>query len=196
MFALLALASLASGCGGANAGRQYVPATSSVTNPLVRWGAISLPACSSKTYYAPGRFTLLTALGTFTGNSFSGSGMSLWATVYFAKGRNRLPIIQLPNIKTPYTAYYGTFKLNNGTLGCFYLAKVHYKGVSFDGASAAVPNVRNYGTGSPVAEGPLVISVGGIGAKSGSGTVTLKAASGGKVVASGTVKINGSRTVK
>ncbi|HEY1881491.1 MAG TPA: hypothetical protein VGG51_00430 [Candidatus Cybelea sp.] len=190
------MALLAGGCNGGVPSHSYVPAASTFGNPLVRWAGVSLPPCRAHYYHAPGKFTIFSALGTFVGNSFAESAVSIWANFSFRKGRKHLPVIQLPSIKAPYTVYYGTYKLGNGMAGCFYLPKVHYQGVSFDGAAAAVPNLHEYGKATPLAEGPLLISVKGIGAKTGSGTVTLKSASGGRVVNTGTVHIEGSKDVK
>ncbi|HLY02187.1 MAG TPA: hypothetical protein VKR56_06775 [Candidatus Cybelea sp.] len=192
--AVLLLAALGAGCSG-GATHSVVPPASSAQTFAIRGGTVSLPACNTQRYGAPGKFTVFTALGTFTGASFAGSGLSLWATVSIGKGRKNIPIIHLPNVKAPYTVYYGTYKLNDGLVGCFYLAKIRETGISFDGAAAAVPNVHDYGNATPAAEGPLVISVSGIAAKGGSGTITLKAASGGKVAYTGTVHISGSKYV-
>jgi hypothetical protein len=189
------LAALGVGCSGSTATHSVVPPAPSTQTLTIRWGAVSLPACETQHYVAPGKFAVFTALGNFTGTSFASSGVSLWASLSLGKGRKNIPIIHLPNIKTPYTVYYGTYKLSNGLAGCFYLAKARETGISFDGVAAAVPNVHNYGNVTPAAEGPLTISVSGIGAKGGSGTVTLKAASGGRVVDTGTVHISGSKYV-
>jgi hypothetical protein len=183
-------------CTAGTSNRLYVPSTSLTPSySLIRSNANPLPACTTQSYGAPGKYKVLTALGTFSGNSFSGSGLSLWASVSVKPGREDIPIIKLPYIKTPYTVYYGTYKLS-GLVGCFYLAKVSYPGVSFDGVAAAVPNVKKFSKPTPTAEGPLAIAITGISAKSGTGTLTLKDAASGKILDSGTVSIHGSKTVK
>jgi hypothetical protein len=194
--AAIAAVTLATACNGSTSSHSYVPLTSPAErNPLIRWGANPLPRCLTKYYSAPGKFTILTAVGAFSGSSFSSSGVSLWANIYVPKGKNQIPIIHLPNIKTEYTVYYGTYSLRDGLIGCFYLAKVSYQGISFDGLSAAVPNVNHFGKARWLAEGPLVIAIKGISARAGSGTLTLKNASGG-IIGTGTIKIKGSKIVK
>jgi hypothetical protein len=117
----------------------------------------------------------------------------LWTNLSLAKGRKEIPIIRLPRIRNQYTVYYGTYKLSNGLVGCFYLAKIKYQGVSFDGVAAAAPRVYDFGVkATPVAEGPVAIAIKGISAKSGSGTLSLKDASTGKIVDTGTVRIENS----
>lgn len=193
---IAAAVALFAACTAGTSNRLYVPSASlAPSHSLVRWSASPLPACTTQSYGAPGKYKVLTALGTFSGNSFSGSGLSLWASISVRPGREDIPIIKLPYIKTPYTVYYGTYKLS-GLVGCFYLAKVSYQGVSFNGVAAAVPNVKKFGKPTPTAEGPLDIVIKGISAKAGSGTVTLKVAATGKTLDTGTVSIHGSKTVQ
>lgn len=191
---------LVAGCGGG--GRQsqsYVPGTSSFGN--FSWTfhnnlrpATPLPPCSAKAYKPPGKFTVIAALGEFSGSSFADAGLSLWGTFTLPKGRSELPSMA-PNLGTKYTLYYGTYKLNGGAQGCFYLAKVVYSGVSFDGLAAGWPKVSKYGYATPDAQGPLAISLKGVGGKGASGTMTLKSPAG-KTVATGTVAIEGSKVIK
>jgi len=190
---------LVTGCGENHPAQSFVPGTSSFGN--FSWTfhksigpATALPPCSAKTYKPPGKFTVLAALGEFSGSSFSGAGLSLWGTFTATKGFNNPPNMA-PNFGTKYTIYYGTFKLNSGVQGCIYVAKVTYMGVSFDGAVGAWQNVRGYGTATPSAEGPLAISLKSLSPKGGSGTLTLKDP-GGKTIATGTVSIKGSKVIK
>ncbi|HEY6325213.1 MAG TPA: hypothetical protein VIW73_01680 [Candidatus Cybelea sp.] len=137
---------------------------------------------------------MLAALGEFSGSQFSGLGLSLWGTFTVPRGRHQPPSIA-PNLGTAYTLYYGIYKLSGGAQGCFYLAKVSLQGVSFDGAVGAWPNVHGYGKAQPDSEGPLAISLKGLSAKGGSGTLTLKGP-GGKTIATGTVSIKGSKIIR
>jgi hypothetical protein len=179
--------------------QSYTPSTfsSGKQSSLFRRHAtpdVTLPPCSTKAYFAPGTFTVLTALGSFDGGNFTGSGLSLWANLKAPKGVNQLPY-KAPNLGVPYTIYYGTYKLSGGMIGCFFLAKINYQGISFDGAVAAWPNVYSYGIAKPSAEGPLAITVKGISPKAGSGTLTLKDPSG-ETIETGTVSIKGSKHIK
>jgi hypothetical protein len=191
-------ASLLAACSGSRSTQSLVPGTSSFGNFSWSGGGIhpapAFPPCSAKSYQAPGKFTVLAALGAFSGNSFSGSGLSLWGTFTVPKGRSQLPN-RAPNLHTQYTIYYGTYKVGGGFVGCFYLAKINYKGVSFNGAAAAWPNLHNYGNATSDAEGPLAISIKNISGKGGSGTLTLKDPSG-KTVSTGSVTIKGSVVIK
>lgn len=155
---------------------------------------VSLPPCSAKAYFAPGTFTVLAALGTFSSSNFAGSGLSLWANLKVPKGVNQLPY-KAPDLGVPYTIYYGTYKLSRGSVGCFFLARVNYEGVSFNGAAFAWPNVYSYGLAKPKAEGPLVVAVKGISSKGGSGSLILKDPSG-KTTETGSVTIKGSKYIK
>lgn len=196
--AVATAASLLAGCNGSRSTQSLVPGTSSFED--LSWSrggvrpAAAFPPCSAKSYQAPGKFTVLAALGAFSGSSFSGSGLSLWGTFTVPKGYNKLPT-SAPNLHTQYTIYYGTYKLSSGFVGCFYLAKINYKGVSFDGAVAAWPNLHSYGTATSDEEGPLAISVKGISGKAGSGTLTLEDPAG-KTVATGSVSIKGSQVIR
>jgi hypothetical protein len=191
---------LFAGCGGgARQSQSFVPGTSSFGN--FSWtfhngvrSATPFPPCSAKASRVPGKYTVLAALGEFSGNSFAGSGLSLWGTLTLPRGRSELPSMA-PNFGTRYTLYYGTYKLNSGAQGCFYLAKIVYSGVSFDGLAGGWPKVSKYGNATPDAEGPLAISLKSISGKGGSGTLTLKTPAG-KTVASGTVAIKGSKIIK
>ena len=191
---------LVTGCGGSGHPAQtFVPGTSSFGN--FAWTlhngigpATPFPPCLAKSYKPPGKFTMIVALGEFSGSSFAGAGLSLWQAFTLPKGFNHLPSTA-PNLGSTYTIYYGTFKLNSGFQGCFYLAKATYKGVSFDGIAAGWPNVKGYGSLQPSAQGPLAISLKGISAKGGSGTLTLKSPAG-KTIATGTVSIKGSKVIK
>lgn len=179
-----------SACSGGTSSRAYVPdSTAAARQSLIQFGTAHLPPCETRAYNAPGKFIVLTALGSFDGSTFSNAGLSLWATVSLAKGRRQIPIIRLPRVRNQYTVYYGTYKLSDGLVGCFYLAKVKYQGVSFSGAAAAAPRVYDFGKATPIAEGPADIAIKGISAKSGSGTLSLKDASTGKIVDTGTIHI-------
>jgi hypothetical protein len=181
---------LLSACSSGTPSRAYVPVTSAaMSRSLIQFDANRLPACETHGYNAPGQFIVLAALGTFSGSSFSDSGLSLWTSISLAKGHKEIQIIHLPIIRNQYTIYYGTYKLSNGLVGCFYLAKVKYQGVSFDGVAAAAPRVYDFGKATPAAEGPVAIAIKGISAKSGSGTLSLKDASTGKIIDTGTVRI-------
>ena len=109
------------------------------------------------------------------------------------KGHSHLPIAA-PNLGGQYTIYFGTYKLS-AFVGCFYLARASYKGVSFNGAAAGWPNLSSYGMVSPNEEGPLTIDLKGISAKGGTGTITLKDPTG-KIVDTGTVVIKGSKIIR
>lgn len=184
---------LLSACSGSTQTHAYIPGPlMRRQNPLIQLPATKLPECAARTYNAPGTFIVLSTLGNFTGSSFSDSGFSLWASVSLKKGRDEIPIIRLPHIRSSYTVYYGTYKLDNGLVGCFYLAKAKYEGISFDGAAVATPWVYDFGKRTFVAEGPLAVAIHSIGRKSGSGTLSLKSASTGKVVHTGTVAIKNS----
>jgi hypothetical protein len=137
---------------------------------------------------------VLAALGSFDSGNFTGSGLSLWANVKVPKGVNQLPY-KAPNLGVPYTIYYGTYKLSRGIVGCFFLARINYQGISFDGATVAWPDVYSYGIAKPSAEGPLLITVKGVSAKGGSGTLTLRSPAG-KTMETGTVTIKGSKYIK
>ena len=152
-----------------------------------------LPGCSAAYHRPPGKFTILAALGDFSGGSFAASGLSLWGVFEATKGLNQLPIFA-PKLGGRYTIYYGTYTLDSGLVGCFYLAKFDVKGVSFNGAAVGWPNLTSYGKGNPEQEGLLEISVRHISAKSGSGTFTRKSPSG-KSLGGGTVRIKGSKIV-
>lgn len=181
---------LLSACSGGVPSRTYVPGTSAdVRQSSIQVDANQLPVCKTHAYNAPGKFIVLTALGTFSGSSFSDSGLSLWANISLAKGRKQIPIIRLPKIRNQYTVYYGTYKLSDGLIGCFYLAKVKYQGLSFDGVAVGAPRVYDFGKATPAAEGPVAIAIKGISAKSGSGTLSLKNPSTGQIVNTGTVHI-------
>jgi hypothetical protein len=145
-------------------------------------------------YRGPGKFTVLTAVGLFKGGSFSGSGLSLWANVVVPKGHFQIPTTA-PKLGVRYTIYYGSYKLNSGLVGCFYLAKINYYGVSFNGAAAAWPNLHYFGAETLSAEGPLAIAIKGISSKGGSGTLALNDPTG-KTVYTGTLKIIGSKVIK
>jgi hypothetical protein len=189
--------SLATACSGTQSSQSFGPDTFSAGLSLFGNGvnpADTLPTCTAKSYSAPGTFRVLAALGEFSGSSFSSSGLSLWGTFTATRGRNRVPTIA-PDLGGRYTIYYGTYKLGNGFVGCFYLAKVNHKGVSFNGAAAAWPKLRDYGKAIADEEGPLEISLRGISANAGSGTLTLKDPSG-KTIGNGTVSIKGSKIIK
>jgi hypothetical protein len=136
----------------------------------------------------------MAALGSFDNSGFSGSGLSLWANVKVPKGINQLPY-RAPDLGVPYTIYYGAYKLSKGAVGCFFLARINYDGISFNGTAVAWPNVYSYGRAKPSSEGPLVIALKNISAKAGSGTLALKDVAG-KTVETGTVTIKGSRYIK
>lgn len=184
---------LLSACSGTQT-RTYVPGTSSSAwQPPIQFPTTRLPQCKAHAYNAPGTFIVLTSLGNFSGSSFSDSGLSLWSSVSLKKGRQEIPIIRLPKLPNHYTIYYGTYKLSNGLVGCFYLAKAKYQGVSFHGVAMGAPLVFDFGTHTKfVAEGPLSIAVTGITGKSGSGMLSLKDASTGKTIHTGTVRIKNS----
>jgi len=195
--AVVTVAFSIAGCTSSRSTQSFVPGASSFGDYSWSFGkgnrrTTPFPTCSAKSYNAPGKFTVLTALGAFSGSSFTGSGLSLWGTFTVPKGYNQLPK-DAPNLGSRYTLYYGTYKLG-AFEGCFYLAKVSDKGVSFNGAVAAWPNLRSYGSASPDAEGPLAISLKGISGKGGSGTLTLKDPAG-KTISTGSVSIKGSKVI-
>ena len=184
--------SLLTACNTTTTSHAYVPATTARSQPLLQFPPIQLPQCHARAYNAPGTFIVLTSLGNFSGSSFSDSGLSLWASVTLKKGREEIPIIRLPRLPNHYTVYYGTYKLSNGLVGCFYLTKVKYQGVSFNGVGVGAPLVYDFGKRTMVAQGPLTVAISGIAGKSGSGTLSLKDASTGKVVNTGSVRITNS----
>jgi hypothetical protein len=195
---ILALASaLFASCNGGRSMQSLVPGTSAFGN--FSWNvhgvhrSTAFPPCSATSSKVPGKYTVLLALGAFSGSSFTGSGLSLWGTFTVPKGYAQLPRYA-PNFGTTYTMYYGTYKLSSFQ-GCFYLAKVTYKGVSFNGAIAGWPKISNFGTVVQDAEGPLAISIKNISAKGGSGTLTLTDPAG-KTVSTGAASIKGSQVIK
>jgi hypothetical protein len=199
VFAAVTAAAVLAGCNNSRSSQSFVPGTSSFGN--FSWSfrhgvnrETPFPTCSATSYNAPGTFTVLAALGSFSGTSFSGSGLSLWGTFKVPKGTGQLPK-SAPNLGSTYTLYYGTYKLGAKFTGCFYLAKVSQTGISFDGAAAAWPNLHDFGSASPLAQGPLTISISGISARHGSGTVTLKDVAG-KTLSTGSVTITGSKVIK
>lgn len=199
LVAFTAAASLLAGCNSSRSAQSLIPGTSSFGNYL--WhsrfsedSGVAFPKCSAKSYYPPGKFTILMAAGMFDGSSFTDSGLSLWGTVAVSRGFSEPPKT-VPNLHVRYVLYYGHYKLSTGQEGCFYLGKIVYKGISFDGAALGWPKVYNYGKVMQYAQGPLQISIKGISAKSGSGTLTLKAVTG-KTVSTGSVSITGSKIIQ
>jgi hypothetical protein len=189
---------LVSACNTNKSTQSYVPSTSPRTNYSVFRNTTSpagtLPTCLTKVYRGPGKFTVLAAAGTFSGGTFSASGLSLWANIIVSNGIHQIPTYA-PKLGVQYTIYYGTYKLDSGLVGCLYLAKIKYYGMSFNGAAAAWPNLHYYGTTVLNEEGPLTIAVKGISAKSGSGNLKLNDPTG-KTIYTGTVKITGSKVIK
>jgi hypothetical protein len=118
------------------------------------------------------------------------------ARTYVPSGKTRAPVVNIPSGKIPYKLWYGSYRLKSGTVGCFYLVGAKYPGVTYNGAAAGWPNVKNYGDPAPIEEGPLVISIKGLSAKGGTGTVVLNHAATGKATDSGTIVILGRKTGK
>jgi hypothetical protein len=186
------------GCNSSEPVKSYVPADMpGAKNRMFHKAsrlAQSLPACTSKVYKAPGKFTVFGALGSFNSRSFAASGASIWANVIVPKGIHDLPV-NAPKLGVRYTIYFGKYRLSSGLVGCFYLAKASLYGVSFNGAAVGWPNVHSYGMATFSAEGPLEISLKAISQSGGSGTLTLHDTSG-KTVDTGSITIEGSKLIK
>jgi hypothetical protein len=199
---LFALAASIAGCGGSSTSFAPQAATAPLALPLqlshVRGNAqVTLPKCTARAAKVPGAYTLLAAAGTVNGSTFTGnSGISIWVRAYVPKGNTPAPVVDIPSGKIPYKLWYGSYKLKSGLVGCFYLVGAKYPEISYTGAGAGWPNVRNYGDPLPIDEGPLVISIKGLSTTGGSGTVVLNDAATGKAVDSGTIVIVGRKTGK
>jgi hypothetical protein len=192
-------------------GRQPVPEPASLSSlpAPVRSALARVPnvssLCPAPVAKIPGTYTVYVSAGKVSGSKFAGDPKaSLWYAFALKKSSSPPPS-PVPSVSpTPssvaYYVYYGTFTLVKGKGGCaFLIATADGKPLpksTYNGISAGLPHIVAKDYSAVISGyGPATVSIAGLSAAGGKGTLALKTTTGGTVT-TGSIDLLGRVLIK
>lgn len=164
--------------------------------------------CNAAVAKIPGQYTILSSIGNVHGSTFTGStSLSFWNVVNLQKSTSPPPS-PIPSISptpgaNPEYVYYGTFTLKNGKGGCAYLiatqnGKPITKQLPGNAIAAGVPRLKilRYKVVPTKLFGKLKITITGLSASGGKGSLTLQTLTTMKTYTTGTMQLVGRIAIK